>query len=110
MKDKRKSPRIKTKFRVVISHPALGQIVGHILDMSESGVYLDVSQSMLFKCGQVVGARIVGDSNVDMDPLLSMEVVRVELSGIALKFVEVSNEVAEPFLVDQNIENARTAS
>ena len=108
MKDKRKSPRIKTKFHVMICHPTFGQIVGHIKDMSESGVFLDVNQSMLFKCGQVVGARIVGVSNVDMDPLLSMEVVRVELSCIALKFVEVSEEVAQPFLVDQNTENIGT--
>ena len=105
MKDRRKYPRKKVKLDVVIRHPALGQVIGHIRDMSEGGVFLDVNRSVLFERGQIVGAKIIGDSGIDLAPLLSMEVVRVELSGIALKFVEVSEEITQPLSVDQYAES-----
>ncbi|WP_432474624.1 hypothetical protein [Amphritea sp. HPY] len=95
MKDRRKLPRKLVKLCIVIRHPTLGQIVGHARNMSESGVFLDVYQPGVFECGQIVGANIIDCGGIDIDPLLSMEVVRVELSGIALKFVEVSEEIVQ---------------
>ena len=81
---------------MVIRHPVLGQIIGHVINMSESGVFIDVYRPDVFECGQVVGANIIDCAGIDIDPLLSMEVVRIELSGIALKFVEVSEEIVLP--------------
>lgn len=96
MKDRRKLPRKKVKLSIVIRHPALGQILGHVRNMSESGVFLEVYRPGVFECGQVVGANIIDCGGIGLDPLLSMEVVRVELSGIALQFVEVSEEIVLP--------------
>jgi hypothetical protein len=101
MNDKRNSLRKKSQLKVLISHPGQGRVVGRIRDMSDRGVFLDVYQSVLFECGQIVGARIIGDSGIDMNPMLSMEIVRVELNGIALKFVEVSEGIADPCIAYQ---------
>lgn len=105
MKDRRKFSRKRTDLDVVIGHPALGQIIGHIRDMSEEGVFLDVKQSVRFKCGQIVGAKIIGDTGIGVLPLLSMEVVRVEISGIALKFVELSEDATRPLSADLYVDD-----
>lgn len=88
MINRRKLPRKKAAYKVMINHPEYGQVVGCMRDMSKDGILIEVDPSKLFVCGQIFGVHITGISDANIDPLLSMEVVQVELSGIALKFVE----------------------
>ena len=103
MNEKRKFHRKNIKLSVVINHPAFGQVIGHVRNMSEGGIFLDVYRSNLFECGQIMGVHILGDSGIDIAPL-SMKVVRADLSGISLKFVEVSEEITQPLDADQYAE------
>jgi hypothetical protein len=86
MDNHRSTPRTPLKVRLRIEHPVHGELLVTTRDISETGVYvlMDQAQDMLTQgecvLGQVQGLPIEA-------PILRMQVVRVELLGVGLKFV-----------------------
>lgn len=73
------------KARVKVSHPSIGEIVVNTRDISDGGVFLITEDIEMPPVGTIVTGQVqglVGDA-----PILKMEIVRVEPSGVGLRFV-----------------------
>ena len=84
--DKRKHPRMKMNFNVVVWHPEMGRTLMKTRDMSDGGVYV---QGVLLRCpkqGAVVNVQVKGmlGSGCASVP---MSVVRGDQEGLALQFL-----------------------
>lgn len=85
MDNKRIDQRTPLKVLVKVSHPSIGDIVVPTRDISDGGIFLltediDVPPVGTIMEGQVQGMEVEG-------PVLKLEIVRMEPSGIGLKFV-----------------------
>lgn len=83
--NKRHDQRTPMKVQVRVSHPSIGVIIVPTRDISDGGIFLltediDVPPIGTIVEGQVQGMEIEG-------PILKLEIVRMEPSGIGLKFV-----------------------
>lgn len=85
MDNKRESPRTPFKVRIRIDHPEHGRMLVHTRDISDTGVFviLDDAQKLLH-IGEVVSGQ-VQDLPIEA-PVVEMEVVRFESSGMGLRF------------------------
>lgn len=86
MSDQRHNVRTPLKVRLRIEHPAHGEMLVTTRDISDTGVYvlLDQAHDLL-----VIGERVSGQvQGLPMEaPILQLEVVRVELLGVGLRFL-----------------------
>jgi hypothetical protein len=85
MTNQRDTSRAPLKVRIRIDHPMHGELQVMTRDISDSGVFviIDDAQSLL-KIGEVVTGQVQG---LPMEaPILQMEVVRFEPSGVGLRF------------------------
>jgi hypothetical protein len=75
------------KVRLRIEHPRHGAMLVNTRDISDTGVYVivDDARSLLEEGEQVTGQ--VQDLPIEA-PILEMEVVRVELHGVGLRFLK----------------------
>lgn len=86
MSNNRGNVRTPLKVRLRINHPVHGEMLVTTRDISECGVYvlMDQAQSML-TMGEQMQGQVQG---LPMEaPILTLEVVRVEPSGVGLRFV-----------------------
>ena len=87
MSNSRKNTRTPLKVRLRIDHPVHGEMLVTTRDISECGVYvlMDQAQSLL-----VMGEQVKGQvQGLPMEaPILTLEVVRIELLGVGLRFVQ----------------------
>ena len=88
MKDRRQHPRHTPGYTIKLSHPILGAVAGTVNNMSESGVFITTNAATYFSLQEWIEASITGADWDKALPSLTMEVVRIESNGLALKFVE----------------------
>lgn len=85
MDNKRQAPRTPLQVRIRIDHPRLGQMLVSTRDISDSGVFvvIDEAQDQL-QLGEIVTGQVQG-MPIEA-PIVEMEVVRFEASGMGLRF------------------------
>lgn len=87
-KEKRKHIRTPLQCKIKIVHDSVGEVVVKTRDISDGGVFviLDVDQV------PPIGTHVTGQVQGLMDdaPILEMEVVRVEPTGVGLRFVNLN--------------------
>lgn len=90
MNDQRHSVRTSLSCKIKIMHDSIGEIIVKTRDISDGGVFvvLDADQMPAINTivtGQVQG--LMGDA-----PILKMQVVRLEPTGVGLRFMDAEEE------------------
>lgn len=87
MSDKELRRYVRTNFscRIKISHESIGEILVKTRDISDGGVFVVLEPEQI----PPIGTRLTGQVQGLMDdaPVLELEVVRVESTGVGLRFV-----------------------
>jgi hypothetical protein len=85
MDNKRDHKRTPLKVQLRIDHPLHGQMLVTTRDISESGVFVVIDDAQkLLQIGEVVSGQVQG---LPIEaPVVQMQVVRFEPSGVALMF------------------------
>lgn len=86
MADERLGVRTPFKSRIRIIHKSFGSVEAETKDISDSGVYLKLNQNPFPKIGDVIKAQVL-DLPFGDAPLLQLQVVRTDESGLGLKFL-----------------------
>jgi c-di-GMP-binding flagellar brake protein YcgR len=89
-KDKRQHIRTNLACRIKIVHDSMGELVVKTRDISDGGVFVVLEPDQVPPIGSHVTGQVQG--LMDDAPILEMEVVRVEPSGVGLRFVNVDVE------------------
>lgn len=89
-KDKRRHTRTPLACRIKIIHDSMGEIVVKTRDISDGGVFVVLEADQVPPIGTHVTGQVQG--LMDDAPVLEMEVVRVEPSGVGLRFVNLDVE------------------
>jgi hypothetical protein len=85
MDNKRDHKRTPLKVQLRIDHPLHGQMMVTTRDISESGVFVVIDDAQrLLQIGEVVSGQVQGLPIPA--PVVQMQVVRFEPSGVALIF------------------------
>jgi c-di-GMP-binding flagellar brake protein YcgR len=88
MSDKELRRYVRTNFscRIKISHESIGEIQVKTRDISDGGVFVVLEPEQI----PPIGTRLTGQVQGLMDdaPVLELEVVRVESTGVGLRFVQ----------------------
>ena len=91
MSNNRKNTRTPLKVRLRIDHPMHGELMLTTRDISECGVYVlmeHAPEKLLM--GELVQGQVQG---LPMEaPILMLEVVHVEPSGVGLRFVPCESD------------------
>ena len=84
-KDKRRHVRTTFACRIKIAHESVGELLVKTRDISDGGVFVVLEPEQI----PPIGTRLTGQVQGLMDdaPILQLEVVRVEPSGVGLRFV-----------------------
>lgn len=90
--ENRRHPRTELALEVKISHDSMESVVLVTRDISESGVFVVTDGTELPPLGSVVEGQVQGD--MDDPPIVQMEVVRIEPSGVGLRFL-VDGQVSD---------------
>ena len=88
--DKRKHIRTSLQCKIKITHAAVGEKIVKTRDVSDGGVFVVLDPDQIPPIGTIVTGQVQG--LMDDAPILEMEVVRVEPSGIGLRFVHQEND------------------
>ena len=83
--DKRKHIRTSLQCKIKITHHDVGEKVVKTRDISDGGVFVVLEPDQIPPIGTIVTGQVQG--LMDDAPILAMEVVRVEPSGVGLRFV-----------------------
>ncbi|ACE85610.1 PilZ domain-containing protein [Cellvibrio japonicus] len=84
--DKRKYVRTPFVCRIKIRHDSIGELLVKTRDISDGGVFVVLEPEQIPPVGTHVTGQVQG--LMDDAPVLEMEVVRVEPSGVGLRFVQ----------------------
>lgn len=85
MSELRQHVRTPMACRIKISHEEFGEIMVKTRDISDGGVFIVLDTEKKLPVGSIVKGQVQG--LVDDAPILEMEVVRIEPSGVGLRFV-----------------------
>lgn len=83
--DKRKHVRTPFVCRIKITHETVGELTVKTRDISDGGVFVVLEPEQIPPIGTVVKGQVQG--LLDDAPVLEMEVVRMEPSGVGLRFL-----------------------
>ena len=83
--DKRKHIRTQLQCKIKITHEAVGEKIVKTRDISDGGVFVVLDSEQIPPIGSIVTGQVQG--LMDDAPILEMEVVRVEPSGVGLRFI-----------------------
>jgi len=85
--DKRQSVRTPFECRIKIQHETVGELIVKTRDISDGGVFVVLEPEQI----PSIGSRVIGQVQGMMEdaPVLEMEVVRIEPTGVGLRFVDV---------------------
>jgi len=84
--DKRRFTRTPFACQIKIKHESIGELLVKTRDISDGGVFVVLDQSQIPPIGTHLSGQVQG--LMDDAPGLEMEVVRVEPSGVGLKFID----------------------
>ncbi|MFT6266041.1 MAG: hypothetical protein ACJAWS_002195 [Oleiphilaceae bacterium] len=85
MSDTRNDLRTPMKCQVKVSHDSIGDILVNTRDISDGGVFLLTEAFNMPPVGTIVQGQVQGMGMVA--PILKMQIIRIEPSGIGLKFI-----------------------
>ena len=88
--DKRMHIRTSLQCKIKITHAATGEKIVKTRDVSDGGVFVVLDPDQIPPIGSIVIGQVQG--LMDDAPILEMEVVRVEPSGVGLRFVSLDDE------------------
>lgn len=83
--DKRRHIRTPLQCKIKIMHDSVGEMIVKTRDISDGGVFVVLEPDQVPPIGTHVTGQVQG--LMDDAPVLEMEVVRVEPSGVGLRFV-----------------------
>ncbi len=84
--EKRKHIRTPFVCHIKIQHQAVGELVVKTRDISDGGVFVVLEPELVPPIGSHLMGQVQGIA--DDAPVLKMEVVRVETTGVGLRFIE----------------------
>lgn len=73
------------KCQVKVSHPAIGEILVNTRDISDGGVFILTEDIEMPPMGTILMGQVQG-MPVEA-PIVKMQIVRIEPSGVGLKFI-----------------------
>lgn len=88
--DKRRHLRTPLACRIKIIQGGVGELIVKTRDISDGGVFVVLDPEQVPPVGTHVTGQVQG--LMDDAPILDMEVVRVEPSGVGLRFVNLDVE------------------
>lgn len=88
IKENRKRKRYSPPYHLLLSHGYYGQFIGRVVNMSDSGVFINIDHADVLFPSLLVDVNIIGEGWDKTSPPLEMAVTRVEKAGVALKFSE----------------------
>ncbi len=88
--DKRKHVRTPFVCRIKITHETVGDLTVKTRDISDGGVFVILEPEQIPPIGTIVKGQVQG--LLDDAPILEMEVVRMEPSGVGLRFLQQDSE------------------
>ncbi len=86
MEDLREHIRMAMVCRIKILHKELGEMLVQTRDISDGGVFVVLDQDLRLPIGDVVQGQVQGLAQDA--PILEMKVVRLEPTGVGLKFIQ----------------------
>ena len=86
-RDKRNYPRTPLVTRLRLTHDSFGTVVVKTRDISQGGVYLVTEELPIPPVGTILQGQIQDDYGEER-PVVKMEVVRLEPTGVGLRFVD----------------------
>lgn len=87
MHNSRQSIRTPIGLSLKVKHPELGEHTLLSRNVSDTGVFLFDKEHAVSKPGLILEVRVQGAPGAEDAPTVKMEVVRVEESGIGLRFI-----------------------
>lgn len=84
--EQRRSIRTPLSCQIKITHQSVGELIVKTRDISDGGVFVIIEPENIPPIGTVVTGQVQG--LMDDAPILAMEVVRIESTGIGLRFVD----------------------
>ncbi len=84
--EQRRHIRTPLACQIKITHPDKGEFLVKTRDISDGGVFVVLDPDSLLVVGTVVTGQVQG--LMDEAPVLNMEVVRVDPSGVGLRFID----------------------
>jgi len=87
-REQRRHPRINLQIEVELITPDLGSLTLQSSNLSNSGLFLCVEQSIPLQVGSEVCVRLKQALGDGEPPLVKARVVRIEEQGIGLQFDE----------------------
>lgn len=84
--EKRRHVRTPFVCRIKITHESVGELTVKTRDISDGGVFVVLEPEQIPPVGTIVTGQVQG--LLDDAPVLEMEVVRMEPSGVGLRFLE----------------------
>jgi hypothetical protein len=88
--DQRRFVRTPFACRIKIMHDSVGELLVKTRDISDGGVFVVLEPEHIPPIGTHLSGQVQG--LMDDAPILEMEVVRVEPSGVGLRFIKDDNE------------------
>ena len=86
LREKRVAVRIAVRARVCLSHSTFGVIHSHTRDISDSGVFVEVTDKLRLPVGAHVKLQMLDSALPEI--VFNMKVERTDDEGIALSFVD----------------------
>ena len=86
MANQRHQVRTPMRCSIKICHPSFGELMAQTRDLSDTGVYVVHPQLTSLPLGSEVTGQVQGLPFPG--PVLAMEVVRVDVEGVGLRFIE----------------------
>jgi c-di-GMP-binding flagellar brake protein YcgR len=84
-RDKRRHIRTSLACRIKIIHESMGEVIVKTRDISDGGVFVVLNEDQVPPIGTQLTGQVQG--LMDDAPILEMEVVRVESTGVGLRFI-----------------------
>lgn len=84
MNNRRKHNRTPATIDILIKHNAIGEKHIKTKDISDGGLFILVEPEVMPSIGEIVIGQVQGIPDA---PLVDMEIVRVELDGIGLRYL-----------------------
>lgn len=85
MDDNREGVRTTFACRIKIWHESIDEVTVKTRDISDSGVFILTEPASMPGVGEVVKGQVQG--MMADAPILDMEIVRVEVGGLGLRFI-----------------------
>ena len=85
-KDQRRHVRTAFACRIKIIHESVGELLVKTRDISDGGVFVVLEPDQIPPVGTLLTGQVQG--LMDDAPVLQLEVVRVEPTGVGLRFVQ----------------------